>query len=139
MDFSLITFLPKCEMLHVPHGKPRDAPESSFYTYRPVRPGSADRRLLDRCLLGLVYIPEDRGSMFLPKDRRTSTGLHGGIYQKTVIVVLTSNPTLSSESCISINHYLSFKSSVTCDITPCSPLRVNRRFGKTDRLQLQGQ
>jgi hypothetical protein len=32
------------------------------------------------------------------------------------------------------NHYLLF-----CDITPCSPFKVNRRFGVTYRLHLQGR
>jgi hypothetical protein len=31
------------------------------------------------------------------------------------------------------------KSSIFCDITPCSPFIVNRRFGGTYRLHLQGQ
>jgi hypothetical protein len=31
------------------------------------------------------------------------------------------------------------KSSIFWDITPCSPLKVNQRFGGTCRLQLQGQ
>jgi hypothetical protein len=31
------------------------------------------------------------------------------------------------------------KSSVFCDITPCSPLKVNQRFGGTCRLHLQGR
>jgi hypothetical protein len=31
------------------------------------------------------------------------------------------------------------KSSVFCDITQCSPLKVNRRFGETRRLKLHGR
>jgi hypothetical protein len=31
------------------------------------------------------------------------------------------------------------KSAVFWDIMPCSPLKVNRRFGGTCRLQLQGK
>jgi hypothetical protein len=31
------------------------------------------------------------------------------------------------------------KSTIFCDITPCSPLKVNRRFGGTYRLNLQGR
>jgi hypothetical protein len=31
------------------------------------------------------------------------------------------------------------KSSIFWDITPCSPLSVNRRFGGTYRLHLQGR
>jgi hypothetical protein len=31
------------------------------------------------------------------------------------------------------------KSSVFCGITPCSPLKVSRRFGKTCRLYIQGR
>jgi hypothetical protein len=31
------------------------------------------------------------------------------------------------------------KCSVFCDITPCSPLKVNRQFGGTCRLHLQGR
>jgi hypothetical protein len=31
------------------------------------------------------------------------------------------------------------KSTIFCDITPCSPLKVNRRFGGTYRLHLQGK
>jgi hypothetical protein len=31
------------------------------------------------------------------------------------------------------------KSIIFCDITPCSPLKVNRRFGGTYRLHLQGR
>jgi hypothetical protein len=30
------------------------------------------------------------------------------------------------------------KSSIFWDITPCSPLKVNRRFGGTYRLHIQG-
>jgi hypothetical protein len=31
------------------------------------------------------------------------------------------------------------KSYIFCDKTPCSPLKVNRRFGRTCRLHLQGR
>jgi hypothetical protein len=34
---------------------------------------------------------------------------------------------------------LVMKSTNFWDITPCSPLRVNRRFGETYRLHLQGR
>jgi hypothetical protein len=30
------------------------------------------------------------------------------------------------------------KSKIFWDITPCSPLKVNRRFGRTSRLHLEG-
>jgi hypothetical protein len=33
----------------------------------------------------------------------------------------------------------SLKNTIFCDITPCSPLSVNRRFGGTYRLHLQGR
>jgi hypothetical protein len=35
--------------------------------------------------------------------------------------------------------WINLKSTVFWDITPCSPLRVNRRFGGTYRLHLQGR
>jgi hypothetical protein len=46
-----------------------------------------------------------------------------------------------------IRHYVGFevlttvvmKTAVFWDITPCSPLKVNRRFGETNRLHLQGR
>jgi hypothetical protein len=31
------------------------------------------------------------------------------------------------------------KNSIFCDITPCSPLKVNRSFGRNSRLHLQGR
>jgi hypothetical protein len=31
------------------------------------------------------------------------------------------------------------KSTIFWDITPCSPMNVNRRFGRTYRLHLQGR
>jgi hypothetical protein len=37
------------------------------------------------------------------------------------------------------NKYQMKKSSVFWDITPCSPLKVNQRFGGTSRLHLQGR
>jgi hypothetical protein len=39
--------------------------------------------------------------------------------------------------CCNLSHYL--KSSIFWDVTPCSPFKVNRRFGGTCRLHLQGR
>jgi hypothetical protein len=36
-------------------------------------------------------------------------------------------------------HTLKLKNTIFWDITPCSPLKVNRRFGGTYRLNLQGR
>jgi hypothetical protein len=54
-------------------------------------------------------------------------------------------PSYDSTPCLTtlsvVNHVPSngrIKSNIFWDITPCSPLRVNRRFGGTYRLHLQG-
>jgi hypothetical protein len=41
-------------------------------------------------------------------------------------------------SVVFLNQYMNIKSTILCDITPCSPLKVNRRFGGTYRLHIQG-
>jgi hypothetical protein len=38
-----------------------------------------------------------------------------------------------------VEQVLGLKNRIFCDITPCSPLKVNRRFKGTCRLHLQGR
>jgi hypothetical protein len=54
-----------------------------------------------------------------------------GPTQPAIQCVLNQAPKTTTNTCI--------KSSIFWDITPCSPLSVNRRFGGTYRLHLQGR
>jgi hypothetical protein len=67
-----------------------------------------------------------RCSKFLPKLLSTSTRLHGGTSQKIVLFIVTG---------VKITYVL--ESSIFWDITPCNPLKVNRRFGGTCLLHLR--
>jgi hypothetical protein len=53
--------------------------------------------------------------------------------------VKTSNPTLNENVGFEVLIAVAMKSSIFLDITQCSPVKVNRHFGGTYHLCLQGQ
>jgi hypothetical protein len=76
-----------------------------------------------------VYVLARRTSIHVHRRRHIHTGLlTGGIPETTILYV-------GSEVLTAVV----MKSAIFWDITPCSPLKVSRRFGRTYRLHFQGQ
>jgi hypothetical protein len=97
--------------------------------------------------VGIYLKPEDGGNIFLrnvsiyfnPEDAGIwflrNIDAHIMFLQNVGIKFKSDDGRLGFE----VFTAVVMKSIIFCDITQCSPLRVNRRFGETYRLHLQGR
>jgi hypothetical protein len=100
-----------------------------------------------QCRLSHEYLGSFNGSLLVPSPSLSThlTPCSRALIEELMVAQLLKN--LSPLRNLKSNYRLGFeifaavvmKSAVLRDITPCSPLKVNRRFGGTYRLHLQGR